>query len=147
MDDRFNSFTTLISSIYRNIYLIKDFETSVYGLKSNHVSCLYNLARFGELTQVELIQICQENKAAISRTINFLMENGYIEISNSDMVYKKKYSLTEKGKRMSEVIENRITSILDAASGDISDLKRIEMYKALSHIDENLKEYIKNNSK
>lgn len=146
-DNRFISFTNLVSSLNRVIFLIKEEETQKYELKSMHVSCLYNLYRFNALTQVELIELCEENKAAISRTLCYLIDNGYVKIDNPDAKYKKSYSLTKKGIEMSEIIQNRVNSILEKASGSIPVIDRKKMYECLRKIDENLREIITQNNK
>lgn len=147
MDDRYTLFTNIIASLNRSIYLIKDEETNKYGLKSMHVSVLYNVYKYKSLTQVELIDICQENKAAISRTLKFLMDENLIEIMDENGKYKKHYCVTEKGKEIGEQIEERINTILDAAAGDISDSNKDKMYKCLFVIDRNLKRMTRANSK
>ena len=43
MEERFKTFTVLISKISRNIKKIKNQEMAEYGLRSVHVTCLYYL--------------------------------------------------------------------------------------------------------
>ena len=69
MENRFETFTVLISSISRSIRRLKTEETAEFNLKSPHVSCLYYLLKHGNMTATELCELCDEDKAAISRSI------------------------------------------------------------------------------
>ena len=78
MEKRFELFTVLISKISRSIRKIKTEEVSEFNLKSPHVSCLYYLYKSKPLTATELCDICGEDKAAISRSLEFLEKNGFL---------------------------------------------------------------------
>ena len=139
--DRFSNFTVLIGSLNRSIKRIKTEETKEFNLKGPHVSCLYYLYKEGALTAKELVNICEEDKASISRSLDYLETNGFIY---SDSSLKKRYKsellLTEKGKKIGESISLKIDSIVEKASIGISEEERKVLYKCLSIIDGNLKE-------
>ena len=78
MRERFQTFTVLISKISRNIKKIKNQEMAEYGLRSVHVTCLYYLYSTDSLTATDLCELCEEDKATISRGLDFLEENGFI---------------------------------------------------------------------
>ena len=78
MDERFKTFTVLMANINRSIRKIKTEEMAEFRLKSPHVSCLYYLYKENALTAKELCDICEEDKANISRTIDYLETNGYL---------------------------------------------------------------------
>ena len=69
MNDRFETFTVLISSVSRSIRRIKTETMAEYNLKSPHVSCLYYLYKRPGMTAAELCELCEEDKAAASRSI------------------------------------------------------------------------------
>ena len=75
MKERFRTFTALIAKINRNVKKIKNQEMAEYGLRSVHVSCLYYLYSAESLTATELCELCEEDKATISRGVDFLEEN------------------------------------------------------------------------
>ena len=78
MMERFETFTLLISQISRSIRKIKTEEMAEFKLKSPHVSCLYYLYKEKTLTAKELCDICDEDKAAISRSLLYLeKEKGF----------------------------------------------------------------------
>ncbi|MBQ7293298.1 MAG: MarR family transcriptional regulator, partial [Clostridia bacterium] len=69
MQDRFKTFTVLIDKLKRCVRKIKNEEVAEYGLKSPHVSCLYYLYISKEpLTAKEIEEICEEDKASVSRS-------------------------------------------------------------------------------
>ena len=78
MKERFKTFTVLIAKISRGIRKIKTEEMAEFNLKSPHVSCLYYLFKSKTLTAKELCDVCDEDKAAVSRSIDFLESNNYI---------------------------------------------------------------------
>ena len=143
MEERFQTFTVLIAGINRSIRKIKTEEMDEYNLKSHHVSCLYYLFKFGGLTAKQLCDICQEDKAALSRSIEYLEKNGYIE--NNESV-KKKYrsplNLTEKGNLIGKNIAKKIDKILNLASDGLSEEKRKSLYEGLTLINNNLEKIV-----
>ena len=82
MEERFETFTVLIARISRSIKRIKADEMADFELKGPHVSCLYYLSQQDGMTAAELCERCDEDKAAISRSLDDLEKNGYIK--NSD---------------------------------------------------------------
>lgn len=145
MQERFQIFTVLISKISRSIRRIKTEEMDEVNLKSPHVSCLYYMYKLGELTSKELCDICQEDKAAISRSIEYLENNGYITCdSNLKKRYRSLLKLTDKGKITGKYIADKIDNILDVASEGLSNNDREIMYKSLELINSNLEKLCKN---
>ena len=139
MEDRFETFTVLIVKISRSIRRIKAEEMAEFGLKGPHVSFLYYLYSFSALTSSELCDRCDEDKAAISRSIEFLENEGYITCkSTAQKRYRSPLELTEKGQSAGKMISQKINSIVAAASAGLSEREREAMYAALSLISNNL---------
>ena len=139
MEERFQLFTVLIADLNRCIRKLKVEEMAEYQLKSPHVSCLYYLYKFPSMTAKELSDICAEDKANISRSIEYLEANGYLMCqSQRQKRYKAPLVLTEKGSLIAKKISNRIEDILKAASDGISDEERAVMYQSLICIHRNL---------
>lgn len=140
MDERFYIFTSHINSINRSIRRIKNFEVAEYDLKSPHVSCLYYLYRMKSLSIKELTKLCDVDKGAISRTLDFLLNNGFIIFDDSNnKSYKNDLLLTKKGEEVGKFISDKIDNILNIASEGLSDEEREILYKALDLIDNKLK--------
>lgn len=141
MDSRFEIFTVLITRISRSIKRIKAEEMASFQLKGPHVSCLFYLYRCGPMTAAELCDRCDEDKAAISRSLDYLEKNGYLYTdTKSGKKYKSLITLTDKGSAMGQNICRKIDGILDIAGQSLSDGDREIMYRALEQISEQLEE-------
>ena len=139
MKKRFETFTVLIAKISRNIKKIKNLEMAGYGLRSPHVSCLYYLYASEGLTATELCERCEEDKATISRSVDYLESNGYIICeSRSVKRYKSPLFLTEKGKEVGKRIADKINRVLDEISIGLTEEERIEFYRSLNMISDGL---------
>lgn len=139
MDERFQLFTVLVSGINRSIRRIKTEEMAEFELKSHHVSCLYYLYKEGALTAKELCDICEEDKANISRSIKDLESRGYLFCSTKRMKrYQSPLALTEQGKELAANIETKVNHVLALASQGLDDEERQIMYHCLGTIDKNL---------
>lgn len=139
MQNRFETFTLMISKINRAIQKIKTEEMAEFNLKSSHVSCLYYLYKEKSLTARDLCEICGEDKANISRSIKYLETNGHLVCeSTAGKRYLSALSLTEKGREVGMHIVGKIDNILDFTSMGISDSDREVMYRCLMLISENL---------
>ena len=139
MTERFETFTVMIAKISRNIRKIKAEEMAEYNLKSTHVSCLYYLYKEESLTAKGLCDRCEEDKAAISRAIDYLEKNEYLECEKSNgKRYKSHLTLTEKGKEIGEKISIKIDRILEQVSVGLTEDERGDFYKSLSIINDSL---------
>lgn len=139
MEDRFNTFTVLIANITRNIRKIKTEEMTSYSLKSPHVSCLYYLYKEKNLTSKQLCDICDEDKAAISRSLEYLEKEEYIVCqSNMKKRYNSPFTLTIKGEKIGKIISDKIDQVLFKASEGLSEEERDTFYKCLNLINKNL---------
>lgn len=139
MQERFKNFTVLIAKINRCIKKIKTEEMQEFNLKSPHVSCLYYLYKESSLTAKELGDICQEDKASLSRSLEYLEKCNFIECnSNLKKRYKSSLELTEKGKNIATIIAEKIDNILNFASEGLTEEKRIILYESLNLISKNL---------
>lgn len=139
MDNRFEIFTALIAKIARNVKKIKNQEMAEYELKSAPACCLYYLYTNETLTATELCVKCEEDKATISRAIEGLEEKGYIFCdSKHTKRYKSALYLTEKGKKVGKEIADKVNNVLDEVSVGLSERERVEFYRCLMIISDNL---------
>ena len=137
MEQRFETFTALVAGISRAIRKIKNEEMVEFHLKGPHVSCLYYLYRQGELTAKELCDLCEEDKANMSRTIEYLEKSGYLT-KRTACRYRAPLSLTEEGKAVGAHIAARVDRVLSAVAEGVSEEARTVLYESLSKIHENL---------
>ena len=139
MKERFKTFTVLISKINKYIRKIKTDEMNTFNLKSNHVSCLYYLYKSQSLTAKELCDICGEDKASISRSLDFLEKSGYIFCdSNLKKRYRSALTLTSKGIEIGKEIAKKIDNVLNLVSFGLSEEKREILYESLEIVKNNL---------
>ena len=79
MIDRFEKFSLAIAEINRCWHKIAAEELSKYSLKSSHVTYLLTLARYPEgLTAPKLAELCDRDKADVSRMLSILEEKGLV---------------------------------------------------------------------
>ena len=139
LEARFEIFTKLISRISRNIRRIKTDEVAEFNLKSPHVSCLYYLHKSGKLCSTELAEVCDEDKAAISRTLDYLERQGFIACEEQGKRrYKANYVLTGRGTDVAKVIAARIDKVIMIAGAELTDEERHVFYSALEKISNRL---------
>ena len=136
MKERFETFTVLINKISRNIRKIKNQEMAEYGLRSTHVSCLYYLYSEQSVTATDLCERCEEDKATISRAIEFLESNGYLVCDAKR--YKRPLLLTEKGMEAGKRITDKVNCVLEKVGIGLTEEERVAFYRSLSIISRNL---------
>ena len=138
MQERFETFTVLINRISRDIRKIKNQEMAAYHLRSTHVSCLYYIYSVGSVTSAELCEHCEEDKATISRAVDYLETNGFLLRDADAKRYKSPLLLTEKGREAGKRITERIDGILETVSHALTEEERLEFYRCLSAISRSL---------
>lgn len=145
MTERFETFTVLINRISRIIRKIKNQEMAEYHLRSAHVSCLYYLYTNKGATATDLCERCEEDKATISRALDYLETNGFLTCESKNAKrYKSPLILTSKGNEAGKKIADKINGVLDAISGGLTEEERIAFYRSLSIISESLEAVSKN---
>lgn len=139
MQERFEIFTVLINRISRNIKKIKNQEMAEYNLRSAHVSCLYYIYTLKGATATDLCERCEEDKATISRALDYLDANGYItrEVESTKR-YKSPLLLTSKGKEVGKKIADKISGVLDTISVGLTNEERVAFYRSLAIISDSL---------
>ena len=139
MEECFEAFTVLIGRISRSIKRIKSEEMAEFQLKGPHVSCLYYLSAEDGLTAAALCERCDEDKAAVSRSLDDLKKGGYIICgSGAGRRYRTPLYLTERGRAVCRAINEKIGRIVNAASQGLGEAERRSMYRALTLISGNL---------
>ena len=141
MQERFETFTVLINRISRNIRRIKNQEMADHGLRSAHVSCLYYLYTGSGVTATELCERCEEDKATISRALEYLEQEGYLTgQAQTTKRYKTPLVLTQKGQAVGQKITQKIDGVLDAVGHSMTEAQRLDFYRNLSAVSKCLEE-------
>ena len=139
MIHRFHTFVSNITLCYKSIQRIKSVEMTEFGLKGTHAMCLFYLHHEpGGLTAAQLCSRCEEDKAAISRTLAELIEQGYIQPAEKRK-YRAPMQLTDAGIQVAEKVDTLVEQWVTAGGAGLTDEERAAFYHALDIISENLK--------
>lgn len=137
---RFEQFCTAISSIHRSIQKIERVEMAKYGLKGPHAQCLVAMARYPEgITAARLCEICEKDKAAISRTVAELEQANMVSRADPDgKRYRSNLTLTEKGREVADNVNNLVFLAVSQASEGYDDEKQQIFVRVLNLVSGNL---------
>ena len=136
MISRFEQFSASITCIYRYIQKIERIEMEKYGLKGPHAQCLLAMSRYPEgITAARLCEICDKDKAAVSRMVAELEEKQLLQRDAVGGVrYRARLKLTAQGLAAAEHVSQLAQLAVEEASSGMSDQQRITMYAALDLI-------------
>ena len=143
--DRFETFTGSILELNRCVQKLKDLEMKPFGLRANHVMCLYYLGKNPQgLTVTELAEICREDKAAVSRCVSQLVSRGYVSgnFPENKRSYRTKLSLTASGRELVEAIYRKVDAAMVGGGSGLTDAQRENLYASMELIIRNLSRYI-----
>ena len=140
MIQRFEDFVSAVSSVYKCLNKIKSYETEKFGLRGSHVMCVFYLARHKDgLTLTEICEKTGDDKAAVSRNLSFLQENGYIVLEeDNSKKYKRPYLLTDKGREVSAQLDEIIVGAVDRIGTGLTIEERESFYFSFGKIAHNL---------
>ena len=143
--DRFETFTGSILELNRCVQKLKDMEMKPFGLRANHVMCLYYLGKNPQgLTVTELAETCREDKAAVSRCVSSLVERGFVggSFPENKRSYRTKLSLTESGRELVGKIYQKVDAAMIGGSSSLTEEQRENLYASMELIIKNLSRYI-----
>ncbi|MCI7640149.1 MAG: MarR family transcriptional regulator [Clostridiales bacterium] len=141
MLDRFEKFSLAIAEINRCWHKIAAGELSKYDLKASHVTYLLTLARYPEgLTAPKLAELCDRDKADVSRMLSILEARGLV---TKDGIGGNRYRgclrLTPEGQTVAEALSRRAELAVEQAGEGLTERERIIFYTALDTITKNLR--------
>lgn len=140
MEQRYETFTSLILNISRCVQKIKNVEMAALGLKGKQVQCLFALFNSDDgASLTALCEMCGEDKGMMSRTIKELIAQGLIYVDEQkDRKYRNPIKLTEKGTEIANIVSVKISEMLDTGSMGITEYDRERLYHTLTQISDNL---------
>ena len=146
MTTRFEHFSAAIYGIYRDILKIQRDEMTKHHLKGSYALYLTALRHNPEgVTATQLCEICDKDKAAISRVISELEEKELVtRVSSNDTFYRAKLKLTEQGALIAAQVDRAAGIAVDMATKGMSPDDRRVMYECLGLIATNLRDICKN---
>ncbi len=146
--DRLDQFMTLVVSASRSVTKLKSRYMNEYGLGSTHTMCIRSLYTSGDgLTRTKLADVCELDKAQVSRIVNELSEKGYVTEGPGATNYKRKVRLSEKGMQIAEDINSIVLRINQFVSGDLTQDEIFAFYDVFGKICDKLKQAEENSEK
>ncbi|MBM6755355.1 MarR family transcriptional regulator [Collinsella tanakaei] len=140
---RFEDFVGLVTLISKEISRIKTVEAAKLGLRGSDIMCLYYLGQNEEgLTGAELARESDVTRAAVSRTLAHLEEDGFVEVCGEQATgsrYRAPVRLTEKGRQVNAEASEIIRRVVTEVGEELGDIQRVQMYRSLNLILERLR--------
>ena len=140
METRYEAFSSAISCMYHDIQKIERTEMSGYGLKGPHAQCLLAMGRHPEgITAAQLCEVCEKDKAAISRILAELEQSGMVlRNTRNGNRYRALLTLTEQGKAAAQTVVEKARMAVELAGKGLEDAERELFYRVLAKIAGNL---------
>ena len=138
MVSRFEQFASSIAAVYHYIQKIERAEMANFGMKGPHAQYLIAMVRYPQgITAAQLGKICDKDKAAVSRAVTELEQEGLIRRLDA-RTYRTPLVLTQKGAAAAAMVNKKASRAVEAAGQGLSDENRVIFYEALNLIASNL---------
>lgn len=138
MVSRFEQFASSISAIYHYVQKIERVEMASFGMKGPHAQYLVAMVRYPQgITAAQLGRICDKDKAAVSRAVAELEQEGMIR-RVSGKSYRTPLVLTQKGRIAAAQVNEKASRAVETAGRGLTAENRKIMYEALDLIASNL---------
>lgn len=146
MENRYELLSTAISCMYYDIQKIERVEMARYGLKGPHAQCLLAVKKHPEgITAARLCEVCEKDKAAVSRILAELEDSGMIFRENRNgSRYRACLKLTERGTIAAEAVVEKARLAVELAGTGFGEEEREIFYRVLSIIAGNLHKLCRN---
>ena len=140
MESRYGLLSGAISCMYHDIQKIERVEMAKYGLKGPHAQCLLAMKRYPEgITSARLCEVCDKDKAAISRTLAELEAAGMVLRENRNgSRYRANLTLTPQGQAAAEAVMEKARLAGEKAGVGFDEAEREIFYRVLAIIAGNL---------
>lgn len=140
MVGRFEQFCAAISGIQRSISRIERVEMAKFDLKGPHAQCLLAMRRNpGGITAAQLCELCEKDKAAVSRMVAELEQAGMVvRVDPEGKRYRSKLLLTEKGNQVAQSVNRIVYRAVSQAGAGYDPEQRQTFIRVLKTIEDNL---------
>lgn len=143
MLERFEQFTSAISSVYRDVQKIERDEMEKQGLRGAFAQYLLAISRHPKgITAAALCEVCDKDKAAVSRIVAEMEARGLVKREMENQ-YRAKLYLTPAGEQAAAFVRKRASSAVELAGEGVSDEDRKVLYAALERISASLQQISK----
>lgn len=140
MISKYELFSSSVSCLYHDIQKIERVEMANFGLKGPHAQVLMVLNRYPQgITAAKLCEICEKDKAAISRSVAELEQTGLLtRDQRGGSGYRAPLKLTEQGLSAAKAVSCRAQQAVEQAGAGLTDAQREVFYQVLALIAGNL---------
>ena len=140
MLNRFEQFTSVISALCRDVQKIERDEMEKQGLRGAFAQYLLAISRYPEgITAARLCEVCEKDKAAVSRILAELEEAGMILRENRNgSRYRAILLLTDRGQEAAAAVVEKARLAVELAGKGFGAEEREVFYRVLSIISGNL---------
>ena len=140
MISKYEIISNSVACISRDIQRLERAEMAKYNLKAPHAQCLLVLSRYPEgLIATQLCELCEKDKAAISRTLSELERQGLVQKrKDGENAYRAPVLLTEAGREASARVEQLAQMAVEQAGVGLTEERRAVFYETLELIAGNL---------
>ncbi|MDY3224611.1 MAG: MarR family transcriptional regulator [Candidatus Faecousia sp.] len=141
MIERFEKFSLAIAEISRYWHKIAAEELGKYSLKASHANYLLTLYRYPEgLTAPKLAELCDRDKADVSRMLSILESKGLVtKVGTNSNRYRGNLYLTPEGKTVAKELTQRAELAVEQAGKGLTEENRKIFYESLEMITNNLR--------
>lgn len=144
MLNRFEQFSSTISVIYGSIQKLEREEMEKLGYRGAFAQYLVALSRSETgLTAAQLCELCDKDKAAVSRVVGEMENLGLVIKDTTSSRYRARILLTEQGKQVAWFTCRRVTAAVDAVGSQLTEEERRLLYAALERIAGNLQNLVR----
>ena len=136
MLSRFEQFSFVISGIHRYVQKLERDEMVKYGYKGAFAQYLVVLSRYPDgLTAAQLCDICDKDKAAVSRISAEMEVKGLLlRVCDNDNRYRALLKLTDEGQKAADHVCRKARAAVAAVGNQLTDVERTAFYTALNLI-------------
>ena len=140
MENRYELISGSVACMYHDIQRIERVEMARYGLKGPHAQCLLAMKKHPEgLTAARLCELCEKDKAAVSRILAELEAEGMVRRENRNgSRYRAALFLTQQGQAAAEAVVEKARLAVELAGTGIEETEREAFYRVLAIISGNL---------
>lgn len=140
MFERFEKFSFIIASINRSLHKIAAEEMVSYGLKGSFAFYLAAMhSRPEGVTAAQLSELCERDKAAVSRVLSEMESMGLIKREGAaEKNYRTLIVLTDEGRKAADYVVRRATLAVEEAGCGLTDENRAIFYQSIELIASNL---------
>ena len=140
MEGRYELLSGAIACMYHDIQKIERVEMAKYGLKGPHAQCLLAMKKYPDgITSARLCEVCDKDKAAVSRTLAELEAAGMVIRENRNgSKYRASLLLTQQGQMAADAVVEKARLAVEKAGTGFGEEEREVFYRVLSIIAGNL---------